>query len=113
MRYKYRTECQADVFRFHTKLQEVLVDLLECDVTKDGKPYFSAIHGFIPSFVRALHEERIIVGPDTEVVFESNLSIDALRIIAVGLEDCHVIEETLDLEENYTGERVFGKVAST
>jgi hypothetical protein len=105
-KYKYRAECQADVIKFHAEIQKVLMDLLERDATNDGNHYFSAIHGFIPSFVRADGEGRIIVGLDTEVVFESNLNIDILRKIAGCLEDCHVIEETLELLENYTGGRV-------
>ena len=43
--------------------------------------------------------------PDIEFTFSSDLSIEIMNSILNGLDDCHVMSQTLQLHENYTGER--------
>jgi len=43
--------------------------------------------------------------PDIEFTFSSDLSIEIMQSILNGLNDCHVMSETLELYINYTGER--------
>ena len=43
--------------------------------------------------------------PDIEFTFSSDLSIEIMTLILNGLDDCHVMSETLQVYELYTGER--------
>jgi pantothenate kinase len=43
--------------------------------------------------------------PDIEFTFSSDLSIEIMNLILNGLDDCHVMSQTLQLHENYTGIR--------
>ena len=43
--------------------------------------------------------------PDIEFTFSSDLSIEIMKVILNGLDDCHVMSETLEEYELYTGER--------
>ena len=43
--------------------------------------------------------------PDIEFTFSSDLSIEIMNSILNGLDDCHVMSDTLQLHEWYTGER--------
>jgi pantothenate kinase len=43
--------------------------------------------------------------PDIEFTFSSDLSIEIMKLILNGLDDCHVMTETLQPYEKYTGER--------
>lgn len=45
------------------------------------------------------------VYPDVAVVFESNKSLPELINLIREIEDSHVMYQTIQLEENYTGER--------
>ena len=43
--------------------------------------------------------------PDIEFTFSSDLSIEIMKLILNALDDCHVMSETLEVYELYTGER--------
>ena len=43
--------------------------------------------------------------PDIEFTFSCDLSIEIMKLILNGLDDCHVMSETLQVYELYTGER--------
>jgi hypothetical protein len=77
MKYKCRAECQFDVFKF---MEDIAFGTV---VITRPNPLF----------------------PDCEVVMDSILHKFLLVRRAKALTDCHVIAETLELEENYTGER--------
>lgn len=77
-KYKLRAECLDDLI----KLDEKQKNLQFVDI--DFKEGF----------------------PDCELTFKSELRIDELKHILMTIEDGHVMVETLQLEENYTGERI-------
>lgn len=82
MRYKFRAECQVDVDRFIALLDRTSV----------------------PSWEWALFREDGY--PDVTVIFQSDAPIGVLRYAAARVVDGHVMAETLELEGEYTGERV-------
>lgn len=82
-RYKLRAECFADIVRFMNKLRgEESVDVLSVNPVDGAESY-----------------------PERELLFTSRLRISTLRAILLDVDDCHVMFETLELENNYTGIR--------
>lgn len=79
-RYKMRAECSADVGRFITQVP-----------------------------VNSLSTNHLSISglkiPDMEVIFSTALSLDEVRLMIQGIEDGHVMLETVALESEYTGER--------
>jgi pantothenate kinase len=81
--YKCRAECYADIDAF------IKV------ANKHIKEWYCK---------RCIHDNKYLM-PDTEFTFSSDLSIEIIKSILNGLNDCHVMSETLELYTNYTGER--------
>lgn len=79
--YKMRAECMVDVGRFLSQL--VVVD----DVTIE--------HAYMGDHMMS----------DVECTFRSPNDLVALRTFLAAIPDGHVMLETLQLKENYTGER--------
>lgn len=78
-KYKLRAECQDDVARFIS--------------------YFT---DYINSFECALQDYRL---PDVDFIFTSVLELKQIQNILCSLDDCHVMAQTVQLFDNYTGER--------
>ncbi len=81
--YKCRAECYADIDAF-IKVANKHITEWYCK--------------------RWVDDDNISM-PDTEFTFSSDLSIEIMNSILNGLNDCHVMYQTLQLHENYTGER--------
>jgi hypothetical protein len=81
--YKCRAECYKDVKRF---IKIAYPNLKEWNC----KPWYFDSGNLMP---------------DIDFTFITDLNIDIMKSILNGLEDCHVMSETLELYENYTGER--------
>ena len=79
-KYKMRAECSSDLGRF-------LMNVTVFSFTADG-----------------LTIEGLAV-PDMEATFTSNLSLSQLRSEIAKIEDGHVMLESLNYAEEYTGER--------
>jgi hypothetical protein len=91
--YKYRCELPIDTDRFLAQIP---------DATNINRK-----HPDIELFLdRACTMPATL--PDEDVTFQSALSLNDLIRIAGAIVDCHVIEETIELERNYTGERTYG-----
>jgi hypothetical protein len=84
MKYKFRAECRTDVEALKTKLQNL---------------------GFFSLFVSQMHINGTNI-PDCEVELEVN-SIEANDVLEAmrSITDSHVMIQTFELAENYTGER--------
>jgi hypothetical protein len=80
MTYKMRAECNADLGRF---LTEVAVDSFKADRVKI----------------------KDLVLPDVIAEFTSTLSLEQIRQAISGIEDGHVMLETVNTAAEYTGER--------
>ena len=97
-RYQHRAECQDDILYFHRHITDY-VRTLNDDGQKasDGGHHYAQIFEMTPFIDRG--------GPlrDTSVVFETTLLLDDLKHLASDLDDCHVIEESLNTVEKYTG----------
>lgn len=78
MRYKLRAECLADVFKFL------------CSYGKNVRNY-------------VIESENLL--PDCTITFDCSKRWVEIAYHLNSLEDCHVMVETLRLEEFYTGER--------
>lgn len=79
--YKFRAECESDSF---------------------------LVRVAFANWVLAWHERRDFPYPDVEVemeLLESAPKTEELSWLIRQLVDCHVIEETLELSQHYTGER--------
>ena len=83
--YKFRAECDADV----DNLMRLLIEA-----------------GYITSCL--INKEDITV-PDIEVSLISEISIDDLRYYMKQIEDSHVMIQTLNTCDKYTGERDYGR----
>jgi len=81
--YKMRAECSADLGRFLMEVSIVTFTATSTDI--DG--------AWIP---------------DMEVTFTSILHIDEIRAILANIVDGHVMLESLNLAQQYTGERYHG-----
>ena len=102
-RYKYRAECQIDILLFQQHVHDYITSLNE-----NGQKAADGGHHYIQIFEMTPHtraDGRAL--PDTSVVFECTLSLNNLKLRALQLVDCHVIGESLKLESEYDGERVF------
>jgi hypothetical protein len=80
--YKFRAECQDDVFRF--------LKVIDCRFVNITRPFLFEV-GY-PT-------------PDCEVTFNCNDALRSLVKRANGLVDCHAIAETIKFEADYSGER--------
>ena len=78
-KYEFRAECQYDVFRF-----------LKASV----------------QFTSIIIDRDYWFG-DCEVALSCTQTLGQLVARANSLQDCHVIAETIELEENYTGDRKY------
>ena len=54
--------------------------------------------------------EKMICLASPRIKFKSDKSLDELLIIAFQQDDAHVLFQTLELEENYTGDRKWDRV---
>lgn len=79
MNYKLRAECSKDVLNFLNKTHNEISSL---KMIRDGG-------GF----------------PDVEFEFETKLSLNKIFSILHGIEDTHVMRQTIKPIEEYTGER--------
>lgn len=79
-KFKFRSECILDVTRFLN-----LIEVQSVEITKAA------------------------TFPDCVVILESKLKLETLVECAQCIPDGHVIVETLQLEENYTGDRIEGR----
>lgn len=61
----------------------------------------------VPPPPDATDTEKFIVMASPEIKFVSSKTLNELLIIANDLSDCHVLFQTLELEENYTGDRKY------
>jgi len=97
--YKYRAEIQYDIYRFHLRLHEHILSLHELrKQASDGQHHYS--------FIRDIHVHDLVPAFDSVITFETTLPLKMLLALANLLDDCHVIAETLQPAELYTGERV-------
>lgn len=91
--YTFRAECEWDalLFRAATRKWTQSVNMKELKLTDDDGTQWSI--------------------PDREVVMEIEESIGLanLRWIAEQITDCHVIAESLQTSDKYTGEREYGQ----
>lgn len=75
--YKFRAECMTDVYDYMSRYPKRF-------------------------------EMRTLSGyPDCEVIFESELTIEEIREEMEDIEDSHVMIESLNYAEEYTGDRWF------
>lgn len=84
MKFKLRAECQIDISNFLQKAEEsgYKIELAEGGKMEDGFP-------------------------DAELTFSSNESAENLRLVADSVVDGHVMAQTLQPLEEYTGVRVY------
>ena len=85
--YKLRAECHVDTLRFLRRMSIACI--------KE--------HRRIWSFILV----QDVGFPDCEVKFTTSLSLERLRDILAGIVDGHVMLETVELLEDYTGERKY------
>ena len=85
--YKCRAECSADIDKVKKEMENHSVTFL---TTKFE-------HATIPGLPFPL--------PDCEWVFSSPNTLDDIRVIVRTIPDSHVILQTLNLEQDYTGIR--------
>ena len=78
--FKFRAECLQDIFAFIQGCQW---------------------------HVSEVKIETIDCGPDVEMEFDTDLSIDELLPIIQQIEDGHVMADTLTTSKEYTGERTY------
>lgn len=83
--YRLRAECRADVQRLRVALAQA---------GKWGGDFTVTPHTFNGAPL-----------PDVDVAFSSDLSLDALRNIMATIDDGHVMHETVQPAERYTGVR--------
>lgn len=80
--YKMRAECAPDVKRFTQLMRDLPAALGSCTVIQPN-----------PNF------------PDLEVEFESPLDLKQIKSVIRKIVDGHVMLETVQLAQNYNGER--------
>jgi hypothetical protein len=86
--YKCRVECQDDIDRIMGKCQRMM---------REGGRFTTK--EIIPQFI------GLMPLPDKEWVFTSHLDLSGVRSIFGQVTDAHVALQTVQLEENYTGDR--------
>jgi len=93
-KYRFRAECEPDVMLFLYAIRGWALR------------YFA-----IEDDIYTGDDGRIYQNSDREVTMDvmCNLSLANLRWIANQITDCHVIAETLQSAESYTGDRTYGK----
>lgn len=86
MNYSFRAECDIDVSEFF--------ELLE----RNGKPFkvLNRQHQYFQN------GERM---PDMDVELQTSLSLEDIINFMKQIDDGHIMWQTVDLSENYTGER--------
>ena len=86
-KYKLRSECYVDIANFVGRLVD------ECHAS-NYKERFETINIYPdPDY------------PDCDMDFSTTFTIDKVREIIAGIPDAHVMLETVQYEENYTGDR--------
>ncbi len=80
--YKFRAECRADVAKMM------------------GEAPFENLS------IQSQHLQGMTL-PDVEVSFSSSLELEDIRGRLDEIPDGHVMKESLNLEKDYTGERLF------
>ncbi len=79
--YKFRAECLCDALKFKSKISCVNFEI----------------------------QEQTLLGyyiPDVEVSFESEMSLEELKDVLRTIQDGHVMLETIQSTELYTGQRI-------
>jgi hypothetical protein len=71
----------------------------------DVEKLASLLIGRVSGWVVAQDPELPACAPDVVLELTTDMSINALRGIVEGIEDSHVMYETLAYAESYTGER--------
>lgn len=89
----FRAECESDVNLF---ISAIRWDILEVDISAEKLTDDDGYSHTDPD-------------RDVKLVTAGNLSLDELRWVADQISDCHVIADTIELAERYTGERLYGK----
>ena len=87
--YKYRAEVEPDIHHFHLAIFDYPdpSDHPRCWISEQNS--------------------------DLEVTFVCTLALEELIKIAEGIQDCHVIAETIQPAELYTGKRVYPRLSLT
>ena len=93
-KYKFRAECEQDVIEFFSILNPCGVEVFEWEVKE------------IRIFPDAQSPEGHLV-PDKWVTFKTASSLDRLRSVVRRVPDGHVMLESLNYENEYTGQRYF------
>lgn len=98
MLFKFRAECVSDVFR-------VMFRLIESEYLKAWVPSFAM--EVDRQFGEAEVTAKIVrVNPArTKVPYHIPVPLETVRKMFGEIVDCHVISQTLDYAERYTGER--------
>ena len=78
--YRFRAECTGDVITFMSSLRWLPIKKFSMDVSEP---------------------------PDVEVSLVTTLTLETLREILSKIEDGHVMLESLDYEDGYTGDRYY------
>ena len=85
--YKCRAEVESDIHKFLKKAKG------------------SVKNASITNCVVSLSSGEVVPIPDCELTFESSLSLIRLRRVLQRIPDAHVMEESLNYKNEYTGER--------
>lgn len=95
--YKFRAECEHDARLFLAALKNYLLGRQLIPLYDEVMMGGQTVHRRVP---------------DTEAIFTvgPELSIGVLRWLASQLDDSHVIADTLQVETEYDGERLFGEL---
>lgn len=91
--YKFRAECLPDVYK-------AMCLIYKNSSTKKSGPTNTRGFKLIPS-----HLPGGLRIPDFEVEFRSRMALKELKKLIAQIDDGHVMLETIELKENYTGER--------
>jgi hypothetical protein len=97
MRISFRAECESDV---HLFISAIRWDILEVDISAEK---LKGADGYSYTY-----PDR-----DVKLVTSGNLNLEELRWVAAQIQDCHVIADTIELAEHYTGVRLYGEYAAS